>query len=214
MHDSMPVKLTWLKNYYEHEMVPRKIYVQAFDFRYNKVNCTIFFDMSRREINALDLYFVKRNTQDTLSVPMGDDFCVKARDPEKYFEIKEFFNIKNERDSERKFNLIDFFKYMDAHLHPAQGPQMDRQQKAKAYRVEEPDAIFYKTMILWDIVHIERHTNKGNVTARNRAKVQKLLPDLYARIRDKNISVRFTANHIDEDKEQNLIDKELSKHNL
>lgn len=214
MHDAMPVKLTWLENYYENDMVPREIYVQTFDFRYNAINCTILLDMSRREINALDLYFIKRNTQDTLSVPMDDDFCVKAHDPEKYSEIKNFFNIKNELNSDKKFNLIDFFKYMDTHLHPAQEPQMDRQQKARFYRVEDPDAIFYKTMILWDIVHREQNTNRGNVTERNRAKVQKLLPDLYARIRNKNISVRFTANHVDENREQNLIDKELNKHNL
>lgn len=212
MNNIFPVKLKLLENYYICQMSPNYLYVQTFDFTFNNVNCTILLDMSRKEISdsALDLYFLKKGTQESLSVPMSEDFYVKAHDWDKYIEIKKFFNIRSENNSKRKFNLFDFFKYVDKHMEPVSEKNMNRRERAQFYRVEEPDAIFYKTMILWDVVHKKNNTQKGNVTARNRAKVQKLLPDLYERIKNKNITVRFTSENLDEKKEEELINKEIN----
>lgn len=91
MEESMPVKLRKIEYYYRTKMIPDLLYIQAFDFSYNKINCTLLLDISRMEIHALDLYFIKKGTQETLSIPMSNSFYVKARDPEKYVEIRKFF---------------------------------------------------------------------------------------------------------------------------
>lgn len=129
-------------------------------------------------------------------------------------KLENFFNIKSRINANKKFNLLDFFKYLDNNLKPIGENSISRKDKAYLYRLEEPEAIFYKTMILWDIIHIKNNTLKGNVTAQNRSKVQSLLPDLYNRIKDKNISVRFTAKPLNEKEEQALISREINKNNL
>ena len=206
-----PVRLFQLEDYYNQEMLPHNLMIQVFDFTYNQINCNVLLDMSRKESNSLDLYLLKRQTREDLSIPLDDKddkFVVYARDPERYEEIKKFFNI-NDGEGER-FNLINFFKNMDRKLQAIDMPNYDRQTRAAFYRVDDRDAIYYDTMILWNN-HLDKNGHPlRNVTARNRAKVQALLPNLYDRIKNENISVRFTAHPKDERAEQKSMNNDLN----
>lgn len=124
---------------------------------------------------------------------MSNSFYVKACDPEKYVEIRKFFNIKSRINRNKKFNLLDFFKYLYNNLKTIAENSISRKDRTYLYRFEEPAAIFYKTLILWDIIYIKNNTLKGNVMGQNRSKVQSLLLDVYNRIKDTIFSVRFTV---------------------
>lgn len=82
-----------------------------------------------------------------------------------------------------------------------------REDRSTLYRLPNPDAIYYNYMVNWDITNPGKHCSQFN-----KQKVQILIPDLYQTIRDRNITVYFREEPLNEFAEKNAIRIDVSNH--
>ncbi|ELY1999569.1 hypothetical protein SL042_002213 [Enterococcus faecalis] len=177
-----------------------------FDFSYQNKKYTLLFSFVNEQDKAVIL-FAKVGTQNTLTLPIDHDFTVATFiSKQKYKELKLFFEIPYSLDSP-PFKPIELFKTIDSSLKYRPISSSDsRQERSSIYRVQNPNAIYYNYMIDWDLKSGNRHYSQFN-----RQKVQVLIPDLFNKIRDKNISVFFQEEPSSPEEENSAIRIDLNQ---
>ncbi|MFB2516117.1 DUF6037 family protein [Lysinibacillus sp. OTC-L20] len=195
-----------LKKYYENEMIPNSSVSQLFEFHFIGNRYTLLFIA---EVKNRILFFVKAGTQLTFELPIENNFNIDTYLPiEKLREFREFFEIPYNPNAKQRFNPSEVIKTIDANISPVQRAGMNRTEIAVAYRVENPHAIYFDSLIDWDALGNGKH-----YTVKNRAKVEKLIPRLFEQIKDRNITVRFTETPKDLDTEETAITLEINNLN-
>lgn len=195
-----------LKQYYENEMVPNASISQLFEFRFKGNRFTLLFTA---EIENRILFFVKAGTQETFNLPIQNSFNIETYlSKEKLREFRKFFDIPYSVNATHNFNPSEVIKTIDANIRPVQRAGMNRTEIASAYRVENPNAIYFDALYDWDALG-----NGKRYSVKNRAKVEKLIPKLFEQIKDRNITVRFTENPKDSHAEETAIRLEINKLN-
>ncbi|GAB2022026.1 hypothetical protein RyT2_11000 [Pseudolactococcus yaeyamensis] len=135
----------------------------------------------------MNLYFAKVGTQEELLLDIDDNFSIETyTEKDLYAKLISFFEIKY--DPNNRFKPFNLFKYIDENSKPRKfNTTQNREMVTRLYKLNNPDAIYYYSMVNWNTSKSGKRYSKEN-----RDKVKKLLPNLFELIKDKNISVRFT----------------------
>ena len=177
-----------LRNLFYKKLVPNNRLLQAFELTYNKTQYTMLMNTDQLSDGKVILTFAKKQTLQTLRLTLNDEFAIHTFLGDKLFDVKDFFNIKSNNNC-KKFIVFDFLLELQSTFKTSKiDTTIDRATRSKMNNVEDPDAIFYNVIIDWST-----KTSGNHHTAKNRAKVQLLLPELYEAIKDLDISVRFTS---------------------
>ena len=173
-----------LKDIYEKQLEPNQEYTAIFDCSYNEVPFSMLITTDEQDV--ISLYFIKVGTREELSFDIDNNFSINTYVDDLYSKLIEFFNIQY--NDNHCFRPFEFFLYIDrnAKLRPF-NKTLSRFDTTKIYKLNNPDAVYYHSMVNWDNTSSKKHFSKEN-----RDKVKKLLPQLFEHIKDKNISVRFT----------------------
>ncbi|PIC83025.1 DUF6037 family protein [Sporosarcina sp. P1] len=193
-----------LKHYYESEMVPNGSVSQLFEFHFEKNRFTLLFIAEDENRN---LFFVKAGTQETFNLPIQNNFnIVTFLSFEELSKLRNFFEIPYSKNPTSKFKPSDLIKTIDTNVRPVQRAGMNRAEIAGAYCVENPNAIYFDALYDWETIGNGKH-----YSVKNRAKVEKLIPELFEQIKNRNVSVRFTETPKSSDVEKTAIKLEISK---
>lgn len=158
--------------------------IPSFDFKYNKLEFTLLLI-----INNNELFFLKKGTTETFSLEIID-FIIDSYFSANYSEACDFFEIKYSENSNERFkpgHLIDAINHNS--IYKEHLPDETRRQINRKYTLENPDAIYYYRF--YD--HI-KNGGKTTHSDKNREKVRILLPELYERLKGKDVSIGFTAD--------------------
>lgn len=184
----------YLKNYYYQQMKNQVSNVALFDFKYNGLKYSLLLSIHRGDntdfglIDHVTVTFAESQTQNTLKINLDKRFEFEKPELESQFtlKLKKFFNINGRK---KGFHPVSFLTNITKEAiknlrvtsnHPT---IQERLNYVRDYELEEPNKIYFSGFIQW---------NKKKVTNKNRAKVQKLFPDIFEEIKNENISVSFT----------------------
>lgn len=151
------------------------------DYSYNKVPLSVFYT---QEENALT--FVRKGTQLEVTISISTSFWVsKQLEKNVYLALCNLLDIKY--DPNAIFKPNSFFKQFDEHFSysPIKTDEKIRYISQK-YKLENPDAIYYQRTIP------HKNKNNGHATTQNLKKVKYLLPQVYQRIKNEDVSIAFT----------------------
>lgn len=154
------------------------------DFKFNNVELTAFYD---RDENSL--LFVKKKSNLELEITIDKYFNVND-----HLATEDFYLLIKMLElgysTEHKFIPKSFFKEFDDNFAWRENLSTFEKRYLNVRRnLEDPDAIYYDRRI------DHRGKNNGHVTQRNRDKVKRYFPKLYAHIKDKDISIGFTSEN-------------------
>lgn len=172
----------------------------SFDFSFNKLGFTLIYSASKHE-----LFFLKVGTQETLSLEVRDFQIDNYFPKNKYYEVRDFFEIKNDSNSTEYFKPVHLIEAIDSRTTLRVKPSsVARKVYNKKNSVEEDNYIYFYTIINWELLG-----NKKHYSQKNRAKVKLYFPELYHRIKDLNITVKFTDDELYSTNESEEIIKKI-----
>lgn len=163
-----------------------------FKFKKNSVEFDVFFDIGTVPYN-LGFLLLKSNFQFWIDVVNG--YLVNyILDTPTYYKLCDILELKNS-DPNNKFSPFKFFSEFNGKI-PKTLPIITQKQRhsiiPKVFsNIEEAEKIYYYKMIDWD-----NTTVKKKRSAENLEKTRYYYPELYERIKDKNITVQYT--HIED----------------
>lgn len=178
------IKLDRIESIYKELIKDNTHTIPSFDFKYNKLEFTLLLILSKDE-----LFFLKKGTTETFSLEIID-FEIDNYFSDNYSKACEFFEIKYSENSSERFkpgHLIDAINYNS--IYKEYLPDDTRKQINNKYNLEDPDSIYY-----YSIRDHAKYGNKSHYSPENREKVRILLPELYERIKNRNISIGFTSD--------------------
>ncbi|EMF0110316.1 DUF6037 family protein [Enterococcus mundtii] len=193
----------------KNELLSREQTVGIFDFSYNNKKYTLLFTYINKQDQA-EIFFTKVGTQSTLSLPISQKFSINTFfDKQTYKNLRLFFEVPYVLDGP-PFRPIELFQTIDSGLKfKSIDKTTSREERSSLYRVPNPHAIYYNYMIDWDLHKGDKHYSQFN-----RQKVQVLIPELYERIRNRNISVFFQDEPLNSKAETNAIQLDLDQFDL
>ncbi len=208
-----------LKNYYNQYMNPAGLVTQLFEFTFKSNRFTMLFNIEvnlQTSIEKRSLFFVKAHTQSTFDLPIEPNFYVPLYfSATKLKAFREFFEVPYNPDANLRLDPAQVLQQIDEALIPVNMNNAPRNVIASGYRVEYPNAIYFDSMTNWTLRNFLKPELKDmHRTPKNKAKIQKLLPDLYPKIKDLDITVNFTATAKDLKTEQAAIQWELSNNDI
>jgi len=179
------MQLTNLKPLYR-QMMQNDLSYCVFAFSVNNVEFDIFYDVGVTP-NKIGFLPIGDNRQLWLNVRRGF-FIDDGLSKDQYYTLVNILGL--ERDPDNKFKPANFFNDFNNRI-PEAYRQLNKRERAtivgRAYEVEEHLKTVYIGERDWD--------NKLGIpnkrSAENLEKTRLLYPDLYNRIKDKNISIRF-----------------------
>ena len=172
-----------------------------FDYKHNRIQLAILFDI---KTTPFSLLLVKKHSNQNLSFDVKKGFCIDLLlSSERYECLRRMLEIPS--GSTNRFRPSEFFRELNAKI-PSHIPQYkldDSVRMAIAYskNFEDKDKIFVRGLIDWDKIR-----NGKTYTRTNREKTRILYPNIYDKIKDKNISVSYTNNKIDAQNHLVLLD--------
>lgn len=184
------VHMSRLKNLYKQIKDKNRTYA-IFDYCHNKIKLIAMFDIG---VDPFQLLLIKRGTQLTLSFNIKRGFILDAfLSPEDYERLKEILEIPKTPKGENPFQPSEFFKELNEKI---PSTLLEYTQSSEVKRIlarhynpqEEENKIYVLGMIDWTT------KTKGSYTKENREKTRILYPEIYQAIKDKNISIKYTAN--------------------
>lgn len=184
------VYMSKLKKLYK-QMKDRDLTYTIFDYRHNKIELIALFDIG---VDPFRLLLIKKGTQLTLSLNVKYGFILDIFLSSENFErLKEILEIPKMPKGEFSFKTSKFFKEFNEKIPSTlpeytQSPEL-KQILARHYNSQEEEKkIYVLGMIDWTT------KTKGSYTKENREKTRILYPEIYQAIKDKNISIKYTAN--------------------
>ncbi|MDF7637333.1 DUF6037 family protein [Leuconostocaceae bacterium ESL0958] len=155
------------------------------DFSYNKVELTAVY--SKIENSILLLKKNANGIDAELDIPLIGDFQIDTYLGTLYQDLASFLEVKY--DPNNAFRPFNFFKHFDdtfkarSYANKKEVGYLNRKRN-----LEDPDAIYYLRLVPHE------GKNNGNVTKKNLEKTKWLLPKFYAKHKNDNISVAYTAD--------------------
>lgn len=158
-----------------------------FNYVKNSVKFDIFFDIG---CNPFRIGFLVLNSNFQLWLDIKTGFYINTKlDKDDLYNLIEVLGIKY--DPNNHFSTNQFFEEFNNKI-PHKFKNIEHTEKAKIVSkikdIEEEDKIYYLGLIDWEKLE------SGNRRFKNLEKTRLLYPKLYYRIKDKNISVRYTSN--------------------
>ncbi|GKT04303.1 DUF6037 family protein [Furfurilactobacillus entadae] len=181
-----------LKQHYQSQMVPRDSNVQAFELRHKNHDYSLLLERVGDVLpgnKKIRLTFVERGTQNVL--PLNTDTSFKI-DISKDLRNKlfRFFHIESGDGHDNFFKVLST---IDSHCHAIFISNVPRSTIASTYQVEKKDLLYFDYFIDWKTANAKKpNTKDRHVSFANREKTQVLIPDLYALIKNLDISVAYT----------------------
>ncbi|NVO09067.1 MAG: hypothetical protein HXX16_03805 [Bacteroidales bacterium] len=180
------MKLAGLYPIYKELLAKNETYC-VFKFTKNKVGFDVFFDIGQTPYK-LGFLVIGNNFQLWLNIERGFviDTNLKKAD---YKRLTEILGLKFNKDN--KFSTFAFFEEFNAKI-PTSIPNIpERHIKnvlVKYFKVEDEDKLYYDGYIDWDKTNIKKGRKPKNLE-----KTRLLFPMLYNSIKNKNISIKYTA---------------------
>ena len=180
------MKLTGLYSIYKELLAKNETYC-FFNFTKNKVEFDVFFDIEKTPYK-LGFLIVGNNFQLWLNVERGFIIDINLKN-EDYKRLINILGLKFSKDN--KFSTFAFFEEFNTKI-PASIPNIpERHIKnllVKYLKLEEGDKLYYDGYIDWDKTNIKKGRRLKNLE-----KTRLLFPMLYNSIKNKNISIKYTA---------------------
>ncbi|AVK60565.1 hypothetical protein C5Z25_01720 [Lactobacillus sp. CBA3605] len=212
-----------LKQYYEKELLPNSLNLALISLHYNKREYSIVMEGLDDRINAqfhnpkvtgYSLTFDKVGATDNkeFTLKLNHKFQMPSSlDKKDYYKLRYFFEIPYNRNATTSFTLLTFINEIDGAFQFANYSQYSRIYKTSKFKLPDPNAVYFKGLKNWDKINRLSSGKDKHVTLTNRHKTSILLPDLYSKIKDENISVIYTPNETGPRSEQQLIQQKLRK---
>lgn len=187
------IKLNGLEILYKDMRGRGKDYA-IFDYNHSiKIKLIILFDI---KTNPFSLLLIKKHSTQTLLLDIQRGFMLDTLlPPEQYKCLLQILEIKP--GITKSFSTKEFFQKLNSkiptYIHSYILDDKTRIAISCSKNFEEKDKIFICGYIDWDEIK-----NGKTYTQANREKTRILYPDVYEKIKDKNISIKYTANKKDE----------------
>lgn len=169
------------------EIIKNKETYCVFPFTKNKIEFDVFFDIEKTPFR-LGFLVIKSNFQLWLNVTRGFNIST-VLDREDYKRLKDLLGLKY--DPANPFSTTSFFEEFNKKI-PAVIPVINSEHRKQlilySYSIEERDRLFYAGLYEWDKLGSDKKRSLENLE-----KTRLLLPELYNQIKDRNVSVRYSA---------------------
>lgn len=188
------------------EMKKDNLEVSIFDFEYNEVPCAVLFNADYT--SGFSVTFFKKSSGRLLKIAVHTGYLLDIQPIFK--ELYPFFELKRGKG---QFSIKEFVEYFNVKIPPKPAIPSNSQKEilGKLTNIEESEKIYFKGFINWEKVRIENPTNKKGRTKENLEKTRVLYPDIYAEIKNHDISVKYTSNFKESEKyPMQLLKKELT----
>jgi len=184
------MKLTGLYPLYK-ELTKKIETYCVFRFIKNGVEFDIFFDIG---VAPYKLGFLIIGEDFELWLKVEKGFIIDTNlSKEDYKRLVDVLGLKY--DKENKFSTFAFFEEFNNKI-PTSIPDRPKRQVinlfVRFFNLEENDKLYYDGIIEWDKTETPKRRSPENLE-----KTRLLLPDLYESIKNKNISVRYSATRKD-----------------
>jgi len=168
-------------------MCNNNIYFQTFCINYNNIEADCIFSIQDK---PFEIIFIRKSEAQVLKVKIKKGFILDIKS--KFSEFYNFFNIKHGKGN---FSLIGFLDYLSIRI-PHNVQKLSRNERYLIYKsveVEDSKKIYYLSLTNWDKVNQGKVKKIGSRSSKNLAKTQLLFPDIYESIKNKNISINYSA---------------------
>lgn len=156
------------------------------DLRYNNIEFTVIYSSSDNSLLLLKKGANRISAE--FELPLSDNFKVNLYLDGLYQELVNFLEIQY--NPNHKFRPFNFFKSFDANFIPRHHAQVaEIVYINRSRKLEDPNAIYFLRLIP------HNGNNNGHVTPANLEKTRWLLPKFYAKHKNDDISVAFTADY-------------------
>jgi hypothetical protein len=157
-----------------------------FKFQKNKIDFDIFYDIAKNPFQ-LGFLVLKNDFQLWINIEKGFNLNPKL-DPDDFFKLAKLLNLKP--DINNKFSTKAFFEEFNEKI-PRTIPQIDPKYVhhliINTYNIEEKDKLYYNGSIEWEKTECKHKRRPENLE-----KTRLLYPELYIKIKDRNISIKYT----------------------
>lgn len=160
----------------------------VFKYTKNNIDFDVFFDIGVKPFK-IGLLLINNNFQ--LWINLDNDFMINPYLSN--IEFKSLIRVLNLKyDPNNKFSTIKFFEDFNSKI-PNEFKTIKKKELQNLiitiYNIEEENKVYYNGLIDWSKVNNGKKKTKKNIE-----KTRLLYPKLYERIKEKNISVRYTIN--------------------
>ncbi|WP_246058918.1 DUF6037 family protein [Campylobacter troglodytis] len=187
----MKIKMTGLETLYKDMKAKNETYA-IFDYRHNKIKLVILFDT---KTTPFYLLLIKKHSTQTLLLDVEYGFNLSTFLGNKYQLLLQILEIQSGKTN--PFSPKVFFKELNdkipTNIHHYEPDYETRKLISYAKNYEEKDKVFICGCMDWDKIK-----NGKTYTQANREKTKILYPNVYAKIKDKNINIKYTDNKKDE----------------
>ena len=177
------MKLSNLYNWYC-AIKNNKLTYNVYDCHYNHVSLSLLFDIGQ---TPFILSIIKRESAEVISFPITQGFKIETSlSADKYNLLRKILNIPKGKNS--PFSTNTFFSELNS-IFPfkiSESGKLDNNILNKIYNFEESDKCEFDRLIDWNNSNSGRHH-----TYKNHEKTRILYPDIYDKIKGKDISVRY-----------------------
>lgn len=177
------MKLSNLYNWYS-AIKNNKLTYNVYDCHYNHVSLTLLFDIGHI---PFILSIIKRNTAEVITFPILNGFNIETSlSLENYNLLRKILNIPIGKNS--TFSTNSFFSELNATFPTSlsKSERLEYNILNKIYNFEESDKYEFDGLIDWSNSNSGKHHTK-----KNHEKTRILYPEVYDKIKDKDISVRY-----------------------
>lgn len=155
----------------------------VFDYSHNGIQFSVMFDVA---CIPFKLILVKKRSTQYLTLDVMSGYQINTYLGEKLQVLKDMLELKN---GKTKFSTNHFFEEFNKNIpHAIQNKKISKSTISRVYHCEESEKIYIRDFRNWD----QYPELKKHVTKENREKTRLLYPEIYEKIKDKNISVLYT----------------------
>lgn len=155
----------------------------VFDYSHNGIQFSVMFDV---DCIPFKLILVKKRSTQYLILDVMAGYQINTYLGEKLQLLKDMLEVKN---GKTKFSTNQFFEEFNKKIpHTIQNKKISKSTISRVYHCEESEKIYIRELRNWD-----KYPELGkHATKENREKTRLLYPEIYEKIKDKNISVFYT----------------------
>lgn len=155
----------------------------VFDYIHNGVEFSVMFDVN---CEPFKLTFIKKRSTLYLILDVLAGYKINTYLGDKLKILKDMLELK---DGKTKFSTNKFFEEFNQRIpHGISNEKISKSTLSKIYNCEESEKLYIKRLVDWD-----KHPKSGkNATSENHEKTRLLYPEIYERIKGKNVSVFYT----------------------
>lgn len=172
-----------LNLYYLHmDILKHNKTYDVFDYTHNGIEFSVMFDTNE----PFKLTFIKKRSTLYLILDVSNDYKINTYLGDRLQILKDMLELK---DGKTKFSTNKFFEEFNQRIpHEISNEKISKSTLSKIYNCEESDKIYIKRLLDWD-----KHPKSGrNATPENHEKTRLFYPEIYERIKGKNVSVFYT----------------------